>query len=210
MPGETIIRLVRGDGTVDDVRAAGTVDAGGDTGSTSAVSPDGRALFLWNPSGRALTRVDLVSGEVRTGTATAAAPGPLAAIGRWLVPSAEAKVLLSAAIAVSPDGSRVYALGITGGARGDAFAGSAGILVFDASSLTVLATWPPTADFVSVAVSADGRSVYAAGSPRFGADGRATSQPASVTVFDAATGNVRLIAGELGRAMLLFPSTILP
>lgn len=211
VPGETIVRIVRGDGTVDDVRATGTVDAGGDTGSTSAVSPDRRALFLWDPWRRALTRVDLANGEVRTGAATAAGPAdPLTALGQWLTPPAEAKVLLSAAIAVSPDGTRVYALGVTSGATGDEFAGSAGIVVFDALSLVVLATWPPTADFVSVAVSADGRSVYAAGSPRVGADGRVTSQPASMTVFDAATGEVRLIAGQLGRAMLLFPSTILP
>ncbi|MBI3751952.1 MAG: hypothetical protein HY263_09910 [Chloroflexi bacterium] len=211
VPGETIVRLLRGDGTIDDVRAAGTLDAGGDPGSTSAISPDGRLLFLWDPARRALTRVDLVSGEVRTGTATAAiAPNPLAALGRWLTPSADAKVLLSAAIAVSPDGRRVYALGTSGGVSGEEFAGSAGVLVFDAATLSVLDTWPPTADFVSVAVSADGEWVYAAGSPRVGADGRVTSQPASITVFDAATGDIHLIAGQLGRGMLFFPSTVLP
>jgi hypothetical protein len=209
---QTIVRLVGTDGSVDDVRLPVAIDAGGDAGSTSAVSPDGRWLYGWNPSTLTLARIDLGSGAVATGSATAAAPdGPLAALGRWLTPPAAAKVLLSAGIAISPDGSRVYALGIDPGASSsEAFAGSAGILVFDATSLQNVGRWTPTADFVSLAVSADGRWVYAAGSPQFAADGRRTNQPASVTVFDAGTGDVRLIAGSLGRAFLAFPATTVP
>ena len=210
---QTIVRLIGTDGSVDDVRLPVAIDAGGDAGSTAVVSPDGRWLYGWNPMTLALARVDLGSGDIATGSATAAAaPGdPLTAIGRWLVPPAAAKVILSSGIAISPDGSRVYALGVDpGAASSDAFAGSAGVLVFDAASLANVGRWAPTADFVSLAVSADGASVYVAGSPRFSADGRVTNQPASVTVFDATTGGIRLIAGSLGRGFLLFPATTVP
>jgi hypothetical protein len=199
---------------VRDVRVIGSVDGGGAAGSTAAVSPDGRALFLWNPSTLVLTRVDLESGDVTTGAATAASSrpfDPLTALGRWLAPSAAAKVLLSSGIALSPDGTRIYALGVEPGATAsDEFGGSTGVLVFDARSMANVGRWDPTADFVSLAVSPDGRFVYAAGSPRYSADGRVTNQPASVTVFDASSGEVRLIAGRLGNGFLVFPTTVLP
>src|SRR5205814_5681172 len=114
----------------------------------------------------------------------------------------------SAGIAVSPDGTRIYALGIdpSGGSSRD-LGGSTGIEVFDAQSLAAIGRWPPTSDFVSIAVSSDGRLVYTAGSPRVSAAGRVAGQPASVTVFDASDGSIRLIAGSLGEQMLTFPST---
>ena len=182
----------------------------GDFSGTSTVSRDGSALFLWNPMSLALTRVDLETGDVTTGVgrAAAAADGPLSALGRWLTPTAAAKILLSSGIAQSPDGSRIYVLGIASGAGGGDFAGSAGLFVFDASSLAQVDHWAATADFVSLAVSADGRFVYAAGSPETSADGSQTSQAASITVFDASDGSVRLLAGQLGQGFILFPSTI--
>jgi hypothetical protein len=88
--------------------------------------------------------------------------------------------------------------------------GSAGVFVFDATSLAPIGHWAPTADFVSIAISRDGRSVYAAGAPDTGADGRDTGQPSSITVFDAADGTVRLVAGQLGQSTLTFPSSLLP
>lgn len=208
----TILRRVAMDGRVigeTDVIGAG--DLGGDTSATTAVSPDGTAIFLWNPTTRVLTRVDLTTGEASTGTGdvTADAGGPLGALGRWLTPAAAAKVLLSSGIAISPDGTRIYALGIESNvtaANGDP--GSAGVFIFDTANLRQLAHWEATADFVSLAVSADARFVYAAGSPQFNVGGTVTGQEASITVFDARDGSVRLIAGQLGRGFLLFPSTI--
>jgi len=213
VPGQTVFRLIGSDGSVDDVPLALSLDAGGEPGSSAVVSPDGRSIYAWDPAGLAIARVDLASGAVTTGSATAAAAplDPLAALGRWLAPTAAAKVLLSSGIAISPDGSRIYALGVDpGGTLASDLPGSSGVLVFDASSLRNVGRWPPTADFVSVAVSSDGRFIYAAGSPRVSATGQDTSQPASVTVFDASTGRVRLIAGSLGSGFLTFPARVVP
>ena len=96
------------------------------------------------------------------------------------------------------------------GGAGREPSGSTGVFVFDASTLAPLGTWQPTADYVSVAVSADGRFVYAAGLPGLDASGnRRTNQQASITVFDTFDGSVRLIAGKLGSEMLSFISPTL-
>jgi hypothetical protein len=84
-------------------------------------------------------------------------------------------------------------------------AGSAGVYVFDAATLDPITVWQPTADYVSVAVSADGKLVYAAGLPGVDAVGRIKlAQQASITVFDTSDGSVRLIAGQLGGDALSF------
>ncbi len=204
-------RLSANDHVIGDTQVSTPLDVGERGGGTSAVAPDGSALFLWSPMALVLTRVDLETGDVSTGKGeTASAGGPLTALGRWLTPTAAAKVLLSSGIAISPDGSRVYVIGVNSfGAGTDGATGSQGLFVFEASSLAQVDHWAPTADFVSIAVSADGRFVYAAGSPGATADGQANQQPASITVFDAGDGAVHLIAGQLGNGFLVFPSTII-
>jgi hypothetical protein len=206
----TIVRRLHPDGSVaGDTTVIGTsID-----GSTSAVSPDGAFLYLWNPVGLELTRIELVTGNTSKSKAPAvaadAASDPLTAFGRWLAPAAAAKMLLQSGIALSPDGTRVFALGILGNPNGSEFTGSAGVIVFDAEQMTALGRWPATADYVSIAVSADGASVYAAGMPGFGAGGEHSGQPASITVFNAADGSIALLAGDLGDQMLTFPDTLL-
>jgi hypothetical protein len=210
--GQTIVRRIAGNGSVNETRVAGGGDLGSDSLGTSTISPDGRALYAWDPIGGTLTAVDLATGKVTSGLAsTAAGPGPLTALGRWLTPTATAKVFLSSGIAVSPDGTRVYVLGLEpGAASSHDLAGSTGVFVFDAATLAQVGHWAPTADFVSLAVSTDGRFVYAAGSPGTTSGGTAGAAAASVTVFEASTGTVRLIAGQLGHALLLFPATTVP
>ncbi len=181
-------------------------------GELVALSPDGKALFAWNPISAQLARLDLETGEMRLSSAsTASAPrGPLAAIGDWLAPPAVAKSFLQSGVVVSPDGTRVYAAGILGGEDETRMVGSSGIFVFDAASLTSVGHWDPTADFVSLAVSTNGRYVYAAGLARFDASGEERpSQQASITVFAAADGEVQLIAGQLGYDFLAFATPIL-
>lgn len=207
--GSTIVRRVDPAGqAIGDSRVAGQGDVGSDPSALVALSPAGTALFLWNPTGSALTRIDLSTGDVVEGKgATAAAPGPLQALGRWLTPSAQAKVLLSGGLALSPDGRRAYALGIDpNGAQGGGPL-STGVFVFDAETMAQLDHWDSIADLVSIAVSADGAFVYVAGSPEFNGNGSVTLQEASITVFDAQTGAVRLIAGQLGKGFLVLPST---
>ncbi|MEZ0240661.1 MAG: YncE family protein [Chloroflexota bacterium] len=198
----TTVRRIGPDGTIlgqSNVSRAADLD-----GDTSLVSPDGTALYVWNPSTLVLSRVDLASGEVTTAKGpapTAMADDPLAALGRWLAPSAAAKMLLRSGIVFSPDGTRVYALGVK--AASTELSGSAGIYVFDATAMTVADHWPATADFVSLAVSPDGQFVYAAGMPTFDANGN-DRQPASITVFNSADGSIRLIAGQLSRGLITF------
>jgi hypothetical protein len=200
-----IRRLGPDNSLLGDVRIPGS--SGIDTDPT-AVSADGSTLYVWDPSTEVLTRVDLASGDKTSGKGIAAAdPGPLAALGTWLAPVAAAKSWLHGALVVSPDGSRVYAIGIKEGASERDMAGSTGVFVFDAATLEPTTIWQPTADYVSIAVSADGKLVFAAGLPGVDAAGRnKITQQASITIFDAGDGSVRLIAGQLGGDALTFLS----
>ena len=109
----TVIRRIGADG---DLAGDVSVSSAAVEGSTTALSPDGSLLYLWNPITLTVTRVDLATGETTTGQAPrpAAVVDPLGALGRWLAPSAVAKTFLQAGIAISPDGRRIYALGIEG------------------------------------------------------------------------------------------------
>jgi hypothetical protein len=208
-PELTVVRRLAADGSLlGDVRINGAVGIEGDP---TALSADGTTLYVWDPSGATLTGVDLAKGTKSSGKGIAAAnEGPLTALGQWLAPTAAAKSFLRGALAISPDGSRVYAIGVKGGGVSSEAAGSTGVFAFDAASLESVGVWQPTADYVSLAVSADGLSVYAAGLPGIDAAGqRQLSQQASITVFDTTDGSVRLIAGRLGGDTLTFISTAL-
>jgi hypothetical protein len=202
---QTTLRRIGSDGAaLPDVSVTGEPGIQGDA---SVVSPDGRALFVLDPAAGKLTRVDTTSGETATGNGPVALadPGPLAALGRWLAPVAAAKSFLVSSVVLSPDGSRVYAIGVKDGVESRDFPGSAGVLVFDAASLELLDTYAPTADFVSIAIDPSGRFLYAAGLPGFDErGGRRTGQGASITVFDTTDGSVRLIAGQLGVGVITF------
>jgi hypothetical protein len=173
----------------------------------------GDRLFMWDPIVARLARIDLRTGVVDGATGTAAVPAmsPLDAvasvgrqIGRWLAPPAAAKVLLQPALVASADGTRIYGLGVDG-LGGDGGGGSRGIFAFDPRSLEPVGHWAPTADLTSLAISPDGRFVYAAGQEGVDAAGHQAAYPASVTVYDTTDGSVRLIAGNLGSVGLFFP-----
>ena len=207
----TVIRRIAPDGSLlGDTRVTGR---GGIEGDMTALGIDGAHLFAWNPVTALLTRVDLATGETATGQGpipAAAGRGLLSALGEWLAPAVSAKSFLRGGVLLSPDGSRVYAIGVRSEATGPEAGGSTGVFAFDADTLANVAYFPPTADFVSLAVSVDGKSVYAAGLPGVDAAGHRNSRfSASITVFDTDDGSVHLIAGLLGREMLSFASTIL-
>jgi hypothetical protein len=208
---QTVVRRFAPDGSIlGDTRVAGL---SGIEGDLTALSPDGAKLFLWNPMTALLTRVDLATGETATSQGpipAAAGTNPLTALGDWLAPAAAAKSFLRGGVILSPDGSTVYAIGVRAVSGGPDSSGSTGVFVFDAESLASTGHWQPTADFVSLAMSRDGRFLYAAGLPGVDADGQGNaSMAASITVFDTSDGSRRLIAGLLGREMLSFGSSIL-
>jgi hypothetical protein len=70
--------------------------------------------------------------------------------------------------------------------------------VFDARTLGLVGHWEPRALLNSLAVSADGRFVYATGLPGFDLYGHEDGSPASVTVYDAASGEIQVIYGAVG------------
>lgn len=162
------------------------------------------ALFMWNPFGASVVRFDFDTATVTQAQAprpTSSVPADVLAsigrgIGRWIAPSAFAKVFLQPGIVASADGTRIYALGIGGS---DGGGGSTGVYAFDATSLDVVGTWAPLGDLTSLAVSADGAFVYAAGQGGVSVTGQPTSGiGASMTVYDTTDGSVRLVAGKLG------------
>ena len=202
---ETRLRRVAADGSVlpDTLVIGGPAIAG----DASAINRDGTAVFAWDPWLATLTRIDTATGEKTTGQGITAVAetSPLSAFGRWLAPAAAAKAFLLSSVILSPDGSRVYAIGVTEGVDGPENIGSAGVFVFDSTTLALLATYEPTADFDSLTIDPSGRFLYAAGMPRV--DERGASLPdqgASITIFDTTDGSVRLIAGQLGPGMITF------
>jgi hypothetical protein len=169
----------------------------------------GSLLYLWDPIRLRLSRIDLATGEVASTTATAAmsAGDGLTAlgleVGHWLAPPALAKTRVEPSMVASPDGARIYALGVdplngeTGASRG--------VFVFDATTLDQVDHWAPTADLVSLAINSDGEFVYVAGDSGRTATGVASEDEASITVYATADGSVRLIAGRLGSDSVFFP-----
>lgn len=119
------------------------------------------------------------------------------AIAGWLAPSANAKTLLQPGLALSPDGTRVYAIGIL--PPQNYISGSTGVDVFDTTSMRQVDHWAPLGDLVSIAVSSDGRQVYLAASAATTAAGGATDAPGALFVYDAPNGRLHLIAGDLGQ-----------
>ncbi len=188
--------------------------------ATAVSAPDG-SRYVWLPFTRTLTKVDPIAGRVVATTkisapTAASADGPLDGLaslgrqlGRWLAPTTTAKVYLEPAMAISPDGSRLYVLGIDAESFSDGDAGSTGIHVVDTTDMTEVATWPPVADYVSIAVSGDGSIVYALSGPRY-SDSGASVLKASLTAIDSGTGTVRLVEGQLEADYISFDPALVP
>jgi hypothetical protein len=170
------------------------------------------ALFIWDSRTRNMTRFDFATGAVKTGQGqTASVQDGLADrvaelgrhIGHLIAPSAVAKdqlwpgIVASRRIVASPDGRRIFALGVEG--ADGAFA-STGLDAFDADTLAPLWHAQPTADFSSIAINADGTAVYASAPGGIAPDGSGSpDNGASITVFDSANGQIRLLAGQIGQ-----------
>jgi hypothetical protein len=204
--GPSVLRLAA-DGSVLGETSVKQVDGEG-IGIAQAVDRAAGKLYLWNMTTRTLARLSLISGKLE-GVVTipqrSSAEQPESLVGAlahglsaWLAPSAAAKVFVDPGLALSPDGTRLYGLAVDLSDGEHTMTRAAGIYAFDAGTLAVLDWWQPTADFASLAVSDDGTLVFAAGLAGVDAAGNETGWPASVTAYDAQTGEIRLIAGDLG------------
>jgi hypothetical protein len=147
-------------------------------------SPDGGALYSWNPFETVLSRLDLRNGELNVGQPQRPNPAGLTK-GRGDL------------IVISADGSRVYTLGIPSpDAAGSE--DSTGVYAFDASTLAPLGHWAAQADLTSIAISHDGRHVYAAADGGASATGRpAPEYGASITAYNTSDGSIAVLAGRL-------------
>ncbi|HEY7813916.1 MAG TPA: hypothetical protein VIC62_11800, partial [Nakamurella sp.] len=213
--GGAILRRVDQAGRPLGDTALGTSN-GIDFGLGTVVDQPRQLLYAWDPFSSRLVRVDLATGRI-TGSAVLPPPtamtDPLTALGqafaRWLAPATTAKDYLSPSLAVSADGSRLYALGTAAVDPTSPDGGSTGVWVFDTSSLAVVAHWAPLADYISVTL-ADGGLVLAAGMPGVDVSGvQNDQQGASVVAYDPATGAVRIVAGQAqgsSAGWVLFPS----
>ena len=173
------------------------------------VDHDGAGLLLWNPYSWRATQIDLAGGVVE---ASAIVPrdisgsrgDPFADTARglagWIAPRASAAFIVEPALALSPDGTRMYAIALDG----EMIDGGqpSGVLVLDARSLAVLERWAPAGELTSIAVSDDGKLVYTAGIAVPGADDPRAAA-ATVTVRDAVGGGLRATIGGLGGEPIL-------
>ncbi len=171
-----------------------------DLQATVAPDPSGRALFVWDPTSQDLTRLDLATGETTDGHGTPPTADLLSALGAWIEPAAAAKTIATPTITVSPDGTRVYALGFFQQPidHGQAIPAS-GVSAFDATSLDL--EWEAGGgDAHSIATNADGSLVLLA-----------TSRPAaSIDAWIAASGIYQLSFDNLGYEPFYFTSPQLP
>jgi hypothetical protein len=195
----SVRRVTRGGTSLGDV-PIGAAQSDGPPAASVAVDRARRAVYLWDPFRHLVTRVDVDDGRVHEGVvAESMLPGDRVSLSRgWIG--------VDPGLVASPDGSRLYALGLAAGLLSDV-SPSTGIWVFDAETLALLDHWEPRALLTSLAVSADGRFVYAVGAAEHDADGHRNPRwQASVTVYDATTGETAVLYGAIGEGQwLTFP-----
>jgi hypothetical protein len=147
------------------------------------------AVLAWDPVRHSLARVSMADDSILVRD-----------VARSMLPEAQGgngRGYFGAdpGLVVSPDGERIYALGV---GLGPSDAGTpTGIWVFDAETLNLVDHWLPRAMLTSLGVSPDGQFVYAAGANGFDVKGIQNQWPSSVTVYDAATGEIQVIFGDV-------------
>jgi hypothetical protein len=165
-----LLRRVAPDGTAigdTDLSVLG-VGESGFFGNAATVAPDSTIAYYWGAFSRTILKLDLATGEVlqmaTLPAPTAAAGDPLSALaglgrwfGSWIAPSGLAKLYLDPALAISPDGSRLYLVGTNATRFDDVSAGSAGVWVSTRRRLG-RRSLAATADSAFRSQSRDGRS----------------------------------------------------
>lgn len=163
------------------------------------VDRDRSLLFSWDPFSTAAARIDLVSGDIRTTPAADRGGLEIADVLRsWIAPPARAKWLLEPALAISPDGSRLY-----GAELGGMSSSRSAIWVLDSETLEVVERWEVSGLLTSIALSADGSLLFSASSVR-------SSTSAEVTIHSTADGSMRLRTADLDNHFVMFVPELMP
>lgn len=173
-----------------------------------------RTALIWSPVGHYLDVVDLTSGQtdrVAVQVETIGRPGDFATGRRPAVlgsfasdyhPWSESTVLADQA------GSRLYVLGMREGDGSESQRypyGSTGVWVIDATTLEVLAWWPPAGPYSGIGLSRDGRWLTAIGQAGVDTDGNESAWPFTVSVHDTSDGRLALQIADLGEGFGVFP-----
>jgi hypothetical protein len=187
-PGFYVRRVMTAGETLDDIELPGDPSDQWYPLST-ALDRSRRAILTWDPVRHTMARVSVDDAGVLVRD-----------VARSMLPDAGASsrggyLGAGPGLVLSPDGRRAYAIGF-GHGSGDT-ATPTGVWVFDAETLNLVDRWLPRAMFTSLGVSADGQFVYASGANGFDVLGNQNPWPSSVTVYDAATGEVQVIYGEV-------------
>ena len=117
-----------------------------------AVASDGGTVFAINPALGVIDEVDARQLTLRRTaqiTVSRTDQGPLATIGRFFFPVADAKRYITGGALLSPDGVRIYA------------AAYKGVSVVNAADLSSRAVWQTDGEFDALALTPDGERLYA-------------------------------------------------
>ena len=201
----TSVRVVDTDGAL--IHDVPITESGGDF-SPALVDVDVGIVYLWDPIGHRIARLDATSGE--TEIAAFGLGSAVAAMGRAAtIPLGERRTawrtLLPSlwptpvSLVGSRDGATLYAVGID--AIPEPFRGpipkSTGIWVFDATTLELKTIFAPAATHDGVSMSADGRYLLATGLPGVDEEGRASDWGRSLSIYDAQRGRLVERLGDL-------------
>lgn len=164
------------------------------------------AVYLWDPIGLALFRVDLqrmtserVVFDPAAELTTGVAPGGGTARPDWHDADSPLSAFGYGEIAGAADGSRLYLLGLEEGViTGGQSQASRGIFVVDRATLALVDRWAPAANYQMLAMALDDRAVAASSFAGSAADGRPAPWQNALTLHDPVDGRVIAQFGRLG------------
>ena len=159
-----------------------------------ATSPDGRTLYVLSPTvdqvaivdvqSRAVTKVVPVSGLTARSHSTLSRV--IGEVRDWLVPAATAKFYFTGDMQLSPDGKRLYAVGVTGSGFE---AAPNGVISIDTTTWNVVNRWMPNAQISYLQLGSDGYSLYVQTSD--------SSGQANLSLLDTRTGVASPVASDV-------------
>jgi hypothetical protein len=162
-------------------------------------------LYAWDPTGLTITRIDVHAATVVRTTfdplqrsSAGLPPGGGSEPVDWHDGDSAVKLNGYGAIAGSPAGDRLYAVGLDARSISDSGAQpSRGIFVIDRSTLALVDRWAPAADYIAVAALPNGL-IAASGMPGVQTDGTSAPWEGSLTIHEASDGRILVRFGQLG------------